>query len=131
MDLHLLLDEKKFDIPNQINNKESFNNISFPNNKNSINPVLDENNSIFKIYEDMFISNNEPFAPNNTNEDSKEKNMIEKQDEIKEEEKKFLTNKKLIEDIQLKIRNDIYSKRPFKETKKELGRNKKELEGLG
>ena len=131
MDLHFLLGEKKFDNPNQINNNESFNNISFPNNKNSINPMLEENNSIFKINEDMFYINNESFPPNNTYEDSKEKNKIEKQDEIKEEEKKFLTDKKLIEDIQLKVRNDIYTKRPFKETKKELGRNKKELEGLG
>ena len=138
MDLHFLLDEKKFDNPTPANNKESFNNITFPDNKNSINPVLDENNSLFKIYEDIFFSNNEPITPNNTNEDSKEKNKIEKQDDIKEDEikeikddeKKFITDKKLIENIQIKIRNFIYTKRPFKE-KKEPGRNKKEFEGFG
>jgi len=130
MDLHFLLDEKKFDNPTPANNKESFNNITFPDNKNSINPVLDENTSLFKIYEDIFFTNNEPLTPNNTHEDSKEKNKIEKKDKIKDEEKKFLTDKKLIEDIQIKIRNFIYTKRPFKE-KKEIGRNKKEFEGLG
>ena len=89
MDLHFLLDEKKFDNQTPANNKESFNIIAFPDNKNSINPVLDKNNSLLKIYEDIFFSNNEPIALNNTNEYSEEKNKIEKQDEIKGDEKKI------------------------------------------
>ena len=89
MELHFLLDEKKFDNQTPANNKESFNIIAFPDNKNSINPVLDKNNSLLKIYEDIFFSNNEPIALNNTNEYSEEKNKIEKQDEIKGDEKKI------------------------------------------
>ena len=129
MELHFLLDEKKFDNQTPANNKESFNIIAFPDNKNSINPVLDKNNSLLKIYEDIFFSNNEPIALNNTNEYSEEKNKIEKQDEIKGDEKKIWTDKKLIEDIHVKIMNFIYTKWPFKD-KKELDR-KKEFEGFG
>ena len=79
-----------------------------------------------KIY---IFSNNEPISLNNTNEYSEEKNKIEKQDEIKGDEKKIWKDKKLIEDIHVKIMNFIYTKWPFKD-KKELSR-KKEFEGFG
>ena len=99
--------------------------------------------NLVKNRKDIFIS---PLynLDNNNNNKYKNKNemhksplkmadifLLKKHHSLNPQLKKFLTDKKLIEDIQLKVRNDIYTKRPFKETKKELGRNKKELEGLG
>ena len=52
-----------------------------------------------------------------------ENNKVEKKEEI-------IIDKKYIEAIQLKVKKNIFMKRPFKETKS-LGRKKKPYEGLG
>jgi len=78
--------------------------------------VLDKNNSLLKIYEDIFFSNNEPIALNNTNEYSEKKNKIEKQDEIKGDEKKILTDKKLTEDRIKRKQKDIIKNLKYSES---------------
>jgi hypothetical protein len=57
-------------------------------------------------------------------ENSKELKQIE--DHFKKKEEEINVDKKYIETIQLKVKKNIYSKRPFKE-KKILGRKKKHM----
>jgi ribosome biogenesis protein Nip4 len=84
---------------------------------------FDQCEELFKMEEKQA-----PFSKtliNSKEQESKEMNNI------KEEKKnKNTIDKKYVESIQIKVREHILSKRPFKE-KKKIGRKKKEFEGLG
>jgi hypothetical protein len=65
-----------------------------------------------------------------TLEQSKKIDELKCKTDIFNDQKNYLDGKNYKESIQLKIRKNIYLKKPFKE-KKSLGRKKKSLEGLG
>ena len=88
----------------------------YPINEQNIDNILP---LIFK-YESKSITNDE----SNT-----QVNILEKQ-AIQAQPKKFFVYRDCIESIQHKIKEDIYSKKPFKE-KKLIGRKKKSNEGSG
>ena len=66
----------------------------------------------------------------NTIENSKEMKLFEDENKKAEKEEKVIIDKKYIESIQMKVKENILAKRPFKE-QKNLGRKKKAYEGLG
>ena len=115
----------------EISEFSSFNNqnYSFENN----NTILHNNSFVpefIKIddIEDLFKMDNILNYFTNTLINTKELNFDK--DINNEKEDNIILDKKFVENIQWKEREKILSKRPFKE-KKDLGRKKKEYEGLG
>lgn len=88
-----------------------------------LDPFLDDNNELFQI-------GNENFDFFKDLEDSSEINNFKEKYIKYSKDEEYICNKKYIQAIQLKAREKIYLKRPFKE-KKYLGRKKKSDEGLG
>ena len=88
---------------------------------------IDDFNKYEKI-EDLFKIDNNQISFEYTFSNLKELEQNVYFNLINEDENKF--DKKFAENIQWKEREKILSKRPFKE-KKDLGRKKKEYEGLG
>ena len=104
-------------------------NYSFENN----NTILHNNSFIPEFIkvdeiEDLFKMDNILNYFTNTLINTKELNFDK--DINNEKEDNIILDKKFVENIQWKEREKILSKRPFKE-KKDLGRKKKEYEGLG
>ena len=124
----------------------------FLDNKDSLdkimkfNYILDNNNSFSNYGDESSSINDYPINEQNidnilplifkyesksiTNDESNTQvNILEKQ-AIQAQPKKFFVYRDCIESIQHKIKEDIYSKKPFKE-KKLIGRNKKSNGGSG
>ena len=104
-------------------------NYSFENN----NTILHNNSFVPEFIkvdeiEDLFKMDNILNYFTNTLINTKELNFDK--DINNEKEDNIILDKKFVENIQWKEREKILSKRPFKE-KKDLGRKKKEYEGLG
>ena len=118
MDLKFLVNEEK---------SESF--LTFVPKFSFVNKYtdIDDFNKYEKI-EDLFKIDNNQISFEYTFSNLKELKQNVHPNPINEDENKF--DKKFAENIQWKEREKIISKRPFKE-KKDLGRKKKEYEGLG
>ena len=118
MDLNFLVNEEK---------SESF--LTFVPKFSFVNKYtdIDDFNKYEKI-EDLFKIDNNQISFEYTFSNLKEMEQNVYFNLINEDENKF--DKKFAENIQWKEREKIISKRPFKE-KKDLGRKKKEYEGLG
>ncbi len=118
MDLKFLVNEEK---------SESF--LTFVPKFSFVNKYtdIDDFNKYEKI-EDLFKIDNNQISFEYTFSNLKELKQNVHPNPINEDENKF--DKKFAENIQWKEREKILSKRPFKE-KKDLGRKKKEYEGLG
>ena len=117
----------------EISEFSSFNNqnYSFENN----NTILHNNSFVHEFIkiddiEDLFKVDNILNYFTNTLINTNTKELIFDKDDKNEIENDNIFDKKFVENIQWKEREKILSKRPFKE-KKDLGRKKKEYEGLG
>ena len=124
MDSTFLAKDTSFEPFSSFNQKLSFSNSDF----NIYKDPSDLNFSKYEELEDLFKKEENRLSFNLTIDNSKELKQIE--DHFKKKEEKINVDKKYIETIQLKVKENIYSKRPFKE-KKILGRKKKAYEGLG
>ena len=124
MEINILTNEEKSEFSSIINQK-----FYFDKNKTNIHNIyfapefrkIDELEELFKIDNKQNYFTNTLINSKESNFDKDIKN--EKEDDI-------ILDKKFIENIQWKAREKILSKRPFKE-KKDLGRKKKQYEGLG
>ena len=117
----------------EISEFSSFNNQNYSFEKN--NTILHNNSFVpefIKIddIEDLFKVDNILNYFTNTLINTNTKELIFDKDDKNEIENDNIFDKKFVENIQWKEREKILSKRPFKE-KKDLGRKKKEYEGLG
>ena len=124
MDFTFLANKESFEPFSSFNQKLSFSNSDF----NIYKDPSDRNFNKYEELEDLFKKEEKILSFNLTFENSKELKQIE--DHFKKKEEEINVDKKYIETIQLKVKKNIYSKRPFKE-KKILGRKKKAHEGLG
>ena len=124
MDSKFLSNGASFEPFSSFNQKLSFSNSDF----NIYKDPSDRNFNKYEELEDLFKKEENILSFNLTLENSKELKQIE--DHFKKKEEEINVDKKYIETIQLKVKENIYSKRPFKE-KKILGRKKKAYEGLG
>jgi len=124
MDSTFLAKDTSFEPFSSFNQKLSFSNSDF----NIYKDPSARNYNKYEELEDLFKNEEKLLSFNLTIENSKELKQIE--DHFKKKEEEINVDKKYIETIQLKVKKNIYSKRPFKE-KKILGRKKKAYEGLG
>ena len=116
---------EKFEPLHLINTKFSFSNIdNFFCSKDSFDlnfNKYEEMEHLFKL-EEKNLSINKTFFNTKELKSDNDKNMKKKEE--------IILDKNYIESIQFKVKEKILSKRPFKE-KKNLGRKKKQYEGLG
>ena len=125
MDLQFMKSGEKFETLSTFNQNFSFFNNKFYTSVEPFDKIFqyEEFEELFKIEDKQT-----PFSKtliNSKESESKEMNIIKGEKEDKNE-----IDKKYVESIQIKVRENILSKRPFKE-KKKIGRKKKEFEGLG
>ena len=125
MDLQFMKSGEKFETLSTFNQNFSFFNKNFYTSVEPFDKIFqyEEFEELFKIEDKQT-----PFSKtliNSKESESKEMNIIKGEKEDKNE-----IDKKYVESIQIKVRENILSKRPFKE-KKKIGRKKKEFEGLG
>ena len=119
-----------------LTNLDSFNpfpifNMKYPFLNNDFFVFKEPSTHNFNKYEEyleLFKKEEKPIIFNITKDNSKDVKLFEDANTKKEDE--VIVDKNYIEAIQLKVKENIYSKRPFKE-KKSLGRKKKAYEGLG
>ena len=95
-----------------------------------LDPFLDDNNFTQKNSGELFQIDNENFGLFKDLEDFSEINNLKEKYIKHSKDEEYIINKSYIQAIQLKAKEKIYLKRPFKE-KKILGRKKKSNEGLG
>ena len=109
------------------NQKLSFSNCDFYIYRES----FERNYNKYEDFDELLkkLDKQVPFFTN-TIENSKEMKLFEDENKKAEKKEKVIIDKKYIESIQLKIKENILAKRPFKE-QKNLGRKKKAYEGLG
>ena len=113
-----------------LNNAESFEsfpmlNSKFPFSNNEFFVYKELSNKNFKKYEEfeeLFKKEEKHIPFNITIENSKDMKLFDDTNNKKEDE--IIVDKNYIEAIQLKVKENIYWKRPFKE-KKLIGRKKK------
>ena len=124
MDFAFLNNAESFDIFPMLISKFSFSNNDFFVCKE----WTIENFNKFEEFDELLKKEEKPITFNITIDNSKELKLFKDAKNKKEED--IIVDKNYVEAIQLKVKENIYSKRPFKE-KKLLGRKKKAYEGLG
>ncbi len=124
MDFAFLNNAESFDTFPMLNSKFSFSNNDFFVCKE----WTIENFNKFEEFDELLKKEEKPITFNITIDNSKELKLFKDAKNKKEED--IIVDKNHVEAIQLKVKENIYSKRPFKE-KKLLGRKKKAYEGLG
>ena len=124
MDFAFLNNAESFDTFPMLNLKFSFSNNDFFVCKE----WTIENFNKFEEFDELLKKEEKPITFNITIDNSKELKLFKDAKNKKEED--IIVDKNYVEAIQLKVKENIYSKRPFKE-KKLLGRKKKAYEGLG
>ena len=124
MDFAFLNNAESFDTFPMLNSKFSFSNNDFFVYKE----WTIENFNKFEEFDELLKKEEKPISFNITIDNSKELKLFKDAKNKKEED--IIVDKNYVEAIQLKVKENIYSKRPFKE-KKLLGRKKKAYEGLG
>ena len=124
MDFAFLNNAESFDTFPMLNSKFSFSNNDFFVYKE----WTIENFNKFEEFDELLKKEEKPITFNITIDNSKELKLFKDAKNKKEED--IIVDKNYVEAIQLKVKENIYSKRPFKE-KKLLGRKKKAYEGLG
>ena len=124
MDFTFLNNAESFESFPMFNSKFPFSNGDFFVYKNLPN----QNFNKYEEFDELFKKEEKPLPFNITIDNSKDMKLFEDTNNKKEEE--IVVDKNYIEAIQLKVKENIYLKRPFKE-KKLLGRKKKAYEGLG
>lgn len=124
MDVNFLTNGDIVESTSTTSRKISFTNIDLYNYKDPFDSNFNKSEEMSILFnkEDRLIS----FT--NTYENSGESKLFE--DEIKKKENELIIHKKFIESIKLKVKENILSKRPFKD-KKNIGRKKKEYKGIG
>jgi len=124
MDFAFLNNAESFDTFPMLNSKFSFSNNDFFVYKEW---TIEDFNK-FEEFDELLKKEEKPISFNITIDNSKELKLFKDAKNKKEED--IIVDKNYVEAIQLKVKENIYSKRPFKE-KKLLGRKKKAYEGLG
>ena len=124
MDFAFLNNAESFDTFPMLNSKFSFSNNDFFVCKE----WTIENFNKFEEFDELLKKEEKPITFNITIDNSKELKLFKDAKNKREED--IIVDKNYVEAIQLKVKENIYSKRPFKE-KKLLGRKKKAYEGLG
>ena len=118
MDFAFLNKAESFDTFPKLNSKFSFSNNDFFVYKE----WTIENFNKFEEFDELLKKEEKPISFNITIDNSKELKLFKDIKNKKEEE--IIVDKNYVEAIQLKVKENIYSKRPFKE-KKLLGRKKR------
>ena len=124
MDVNFLTNGDIVESTSTTSRKISFTNIDFYNYKDPFD------SNFIKSEEMSIIFNKEarPISFSNTYENSGESKLNE--DDNKKKENELIIHKKFIESIKSKVKENILSKRPFKD-KNNIGRKKKEYKGIG
>ena len=118
MDFAFLNNAESFDTFPMLNSKFSFSNNDFFVYKE----WTIENFNKFEEFDELLKKEEKPISFNITIDNSKELKLFKDAKNKKEED--IIVDKNYVEAIQLKVKENIYSKRPFKE-KKLLGRKKR------
>ena len=124
MDVNFLTNADIVDSSSTISRKISFTNIDIYNYKDPFESNLIKSEEM----SELFIKEERPISFTNTYENSGESKFNE--DDNKKKEDELIIHKKFIESIKSRVKENILSKRPFKD-KKNIGRKKKEYKGLG
>ena len=118
MDFAFLNNAESFDTFPMLNSKFSFSNNDFFVYKE----WTIENFNKFEEFDELLKKEEKPISFNITIDNSKELKLFKDAKNKKKED--IIVDKNYVEAIQLKVKENIYSKRPFKE-KKLLGRKKR------
>ena len=124
MDVNFLINGDIVESTLTTSRKNSFTNIDFYNYKDPFDSNLNKSEEMSIL----FNKEDRPISFTNTYDNSGESKLIE--EEIKKKENELIIHKKFIESIKSKVKENILSKRPFKD-KKNIGRKKKEYKGIG
>ena len=124
MDVNFLTNADIVDSSSTISRKISFTNIDIYNYKDPFESNLIKSEEM----SELFKKEDRPISFTNTYENSGESKFNE--DDNKKKEDELIIHKKFIESIKSRVKENILSKRPFKD-KKNIGRKKKEYKGLG
>ena len=130
MNLTLEDTEKNLGLITSNNIEFPFTNIISDNYDFSNNSSIKKDNIFLHVNDEKSFVDGEESIYFRTLEQSKKIDELKCKTDIFNDQKNYLDGKNYKESIQLKIRKNIYLKKPFKE-KKSLGRKKKSLEGLG